>query len=220
MSRLLVLAVLVVLIVPSSASAAPARAFSDGFATLDAARWAPGEHQLGRSALRAANVTVRGGALQLVLPAGGTDGGEIRSTRQYSGGVARARLQVANAPSSITGFFLYAAPDYASEIDIEVFNDPSGKVLFSTYANGRQTNTETRTLGFDPTAAPHDYEIAWGNGRVSFTVDGQVLRTWTAGVTKLPMNLYANAWFPAWLEGLAPAGRRATVIDQIEYRRR
>jgi hypothetical protein len=34
------------------------------------------------------------------------------------------------------------------------------------------------------------------------------------------MNLFANAWFPAWLDGLAPVGRRATVIDQIEYRRR
>jgi hypothetical protein len=34
------------------------------------------------------------------------------------------------------------------------------------------------------------------------------------------MNLYANAWFPAWLDGLAPAGTRTTVIDRLEYRRR
>lgn len=218
MSRLPVLAVLALLIVPSTASAAPA--FRDGFTTLDATRWAPGEHQLGRSTLTAANVAVTDGALELALPAGTTDGGEIHSTETYTSGVARARMQVADAPSSITGFFLYAAPDYASEIDIEVFNDPSGTVMFSTYAGGRQTHTETQALGFDPTAALHDYEIAWGNGRVTFTVDGVVLRTWTTGVTKLPMNLFANAWFPAWLDGLAPAGRRATVIDEIEYRRR
>jgi beta-glucanase (GH16 family) len=220
MSRLLCFAVLALLIVPSTASAAPPRAFSDTFAALDATRWVPGEHQLGRSALTAGNVGVRDGALELVLPAGSTDGGEIRSVELYDRGVATARMQVADAPSSITGFFLYAAPDYASEIDIEVFNDPSGKVMFSTYANGRQTNTETRTLDFDPTAAPHDYEIAWGGGRVSFAVDGVELRTWTTGVTQRPMNLFANAWFPAWLDGLAPAGRRATVIDRIEYRRR
>ena len=220
MSRLLALAVLAFVIVPSTADAATPRAFRDGFSSLDAARWTPGEHQLGRSSLTAANVIVRDGALELVLEADRTDGGEIRSTQTYTSGVAKARMQVASAPSSITGFFLYAAPDYASEIDIEVFNDPSGKVMFSTYAGGRQTHTETRTLGFDPTAAPHDYEIAWGSGRVSFSVDGVVLRTWTTGVTKLPMNLYANAWFPAWLDGLAPTGRQATVIDQIEYRRR
>ena len=220
MSRLLVLVALTVLILPSTADAAPARAFSDGFASLDAARWTPGEHQLGRSALTAGNVVVRGGALELALPAGTTDGGEVRSTPTFTDGVVTARLQVANAPSSITGFFLYAPPDYASEIDIEVFNDPSGTVLLSTYAGGRQTHTETRALGFDPTAAPHDYEIAWGNGRAAFSVDGVVLRTWTTGVPKLPMNLYANAWFPSWLDGIAPAGRRATVIDRIDYRRR
>lgn len=221
MSRLLALAVLAVLIVPSTANAAAPRAFTDGFdTTLDASRWTPGEHQLGRSALTADNVLVRDSALELALPAATTDGGEIRSTQTYAGGVATARMQVANAPSSITGLFLYAAPDYASEIDIEVYNDPSGTVMFSTYANGRQTHTETTTLGFDPTAAQHDYEIAWGNGRVTFTVDGAPLRSWSTGVTKLPMNLYANAWFPAWLDGLAPADRRATVIDRIEYRRR
>jgi endo-1,3-1,4-beta-glycanase ExoK len=220
MSRLLLLAIVSALMAPSTTNAAPSGAFRDGFTTLDPARWTAGGHQLGRSALTAGNVLVRNGALELVLPAGSTDGGEIRSTQTYASGVATTRMRVASAPSSITGFFLYAAPDYASEIDIEVFNDPSGKVMFSTYAGGRQTHTETRTLGFDPTAAPHDYEIAWGSGRVSFSVDGVVLRTWTTGVTKLPMNLYANAWFPAWLDGLAPTGRQATVIDQIEYRRR
>lgn len=221
MSRLLcLLAILVPLTVPAAANAAPIRSFKDEFTRLDPARWAPGEHQLGRSALTAANVTARNDALELVLPAGTTDGGEIRSTQPLPSGVATARMQVANAPSSITGFFLYSAPDYASEIDIEVFNDPSGTVMFSTYAGGRQTHTETRTLGFDPTAAMHDYEIAWGSGRVTFKVDGVALRSWTTGVTTLPMNLYANAWFPAWLDGLAPAGRRATVIDHIEYRRR
>ena len=43
--------------------------------------------------------------------------------------------------------------------------------MFSTYAGGRQTHTETRPLGFDPTAAAHDYTIRWGNGRVRFLVD-------------------------------------------------
>ena len=99
-------------------------------------------------------------------------------------------------------------------------NDRTGTVLFTTYAGGRQTHTETRALGFDPTAAAHRYEIAWGPGGVTFTVDGVALRTWTDGVPEAPMNLYANAWFPVWMDGLAPAGTRTTVIDRVEYRRR
>jgi beta-glucanase (GH16 family) len=211
-------AALAMLILPSAAHAA-AGDFRDDFSSFDTTRWAVGEHQLGRSALTSANVAVADGTLGLALPAATTDGGEIRSRAQYSAGTARARLKVANAPSSITGFFLYAAPDYAAEIDIEIFNDPSGRVMFSTYAGGRQTHTETRSLGFDPTAAHHDYTISWGNGKVRFLVDGVQLRSFSNGVPKAPMNLFANAWFPAWLEGLAPAGPQATVIDEIEYRR-
>ena len=78
----------------------------------------------------------------------------------------------------------------------------------------------TRSLFLDHTAASHTYEIAWSPGRAAFTVDGVTLRTWTTGVPTAPMNLYANAWFPVWLEGLAPAGTRASVFDRIEYRRR
>ncbi len=200
-------AVLAALLSPAAADAA-APAFTYG------------EHQLGRSALKPEHVVKRGNSFRLNLPAGTTDGAEIRSTKQYASGVVRSRIRVANAPSSLTGFFLYAAPDYASELDIEIMNDRTGTVLFSTYADGRQTHTETRELGFDPTAAAHSYAIAWGPRHATFTVDGVALRTWTDGVPAAPMNLYANAWFPAWLDGLAPAGTRSTVIDRIEYRRR
>jgi beta-glucanase (GH16 family) len=205
--KVLLVAVLAVLLLPVSAHAA-------------APTFTPGEHRLGRSTLDPANVVQRRNTFRLNLPGGTTDGAEIRSTRQYTSGVVRSRIKVANAPSSWTGFFLYAAPDYASEIDIEIMNDRTGTVLFTTYAGGRQTHTETRELGFDPTAAAHGYEIAWGPGRVTFSVDGIALRTWTDGVPEAPMNLYANAWFPVWMDGLAPAGTRATVIDRIEYRRR
>jgi beta-glucanase (GH16 family) len=164
-------------------------------------------------------VTVGNGALGLALPAV-TGGGEIKSNEAFSSGIFSARMKVADAPSSLTGFFLYAAPDYASEIDIEVLNDPSGTVLLSTYAGGRQTHTETRSLGFDPTAAFHDYEIRWLSGKVTFWVDGVKLRGWNNGAPNAPMALFANAWFPSWLAGLEPDGPRVTLIDQIAYRPR
>jgi beta-glucanase (GH16 family) len=55
---------------------------------------------------------------------------------------------------------------------------------------------------------------------VTFSVDGEPLRTWTSGVPKAPMNLYANVWFPAWLAGTAPPEGQATTIGEIEYRPR
>lgn len=199
-----------------AATAVAATGFSDPFDGLDAGRWSVGDHTLGRSRLDPANAVVAGGALELRHPAGSLDGAEVRTTALSRTGVYRARIRAAAAPSSLTGFFLYAAPDYASEVDIEILNDPAGTVLLSTYAGGRQTHTETRALGFDPTAAFHDYEIQLDRKAVTFRVDGVALRTWKTGVPTAPMALYVNSWFPAWLAG-TPSPGAATLVDRAEF---
>ena len=66
-------------------------------------------------------------------------------------------------------------------------------MLLSTYAGGRQTHTETRSLGFDPTAAFHTYEIDLDRKAVTFRVDGAALRTWKNGALTAPMALYLNS---------------------------
>jgi beta-glucanase (GH16 family) len=197
------------------ARSTPPRTVTDDFAALDLARWTPASHPLGRSTLAPQNVTVANGSLALGLPAGTTDGAEVRSSAAYRSGSFEARIRVARAPSSLTGFFLYAPPDLASEIDIEILDDPTGTVLFTTYAGGRETHHERRALGFDATAAAHDYRIDWSSGTAAFAVDGQVLRRWKGGIPTAPMNLYLNAWFPTWLDGIpAPAGA-ATLVDRV-----
>jgi beta-glucanase (GH16 family) len=197
------------------ARSTPPRAVTDDFAALDLGRWTPTEHPLGRSALAHENVTVANGRLSLGLPAGTTDGAEARSTAAYRKGTFEARVRAARAPSSLTGFFLYAPPDYASEIDVEILNDGSGTVLLTTYAGGRETHHERRALGFDPTAAAHDYRIDWSTGTAAFAVDGRVVRRFRGGIPAAPMSLYLNAWFPRWLDGVpAPAGA-ATLVDRV-----
>jgi beta-glucanase (GH16 family) len=216
MSRLLrcaVLAVAALALLPMTPAAA-ATGFTDPFTSLDPLRWVAGDHGLGRSRLDPANVSVSGGALALALPAGTLDGGEVRTTSLWRTGTYRARLKVAAAPSSLTGFFLYAPPDYESEIDIELLGDASGTVLLSTYARGAQTHTETRRLGFDPTAGFHDYAFTVARKSVTFRVDGVALRTWKTGIPTAPMALYVNAWFPAWLAGV-PSPGAATLVDEI-----
>jgi endo-1,3-1,4-beta-glycanase ExoK len=217
--RLLLLCAVVLL----SAMAAPAhgavRDITDEFAAFDTTRWTATAHPLGRSVVDPANVRVAGGRLALTLPAGRTDGGEVRSTAAFRAGSFAARIRAASAPSSITGFFLYAPPDYASEIDIEILNDATGTVLLTTYAGGRETHHERRALGFDPTAAFHDYRIDWSRGSVAFAVDGRVLRRWTDGVPSAPMNLYLNAWFPRWLAGLPPAAAADALVERVRHPR-
>ena len=217
-----VLGLLVLLATAPGCDAAPVpaatSAFVDDFTALDPTRWTPGpEHRLGRSRIDPAHVQVGGGALLLTLPGGTLDGAELRTVDLLPAGVARARLRVADAPSSLTGFFLYAPPDYAHEIDIEIHDDPAGRVVLSTYDAGAMTHSVEVGLPFDPTAALHDYEIATGDGRVVFRADGRPLATWSDGVPAAPMALYLNAWFPAWLPGTPPSSTRETRVVRVSH---
>jgi licheninase len=210
--RLLMTLALTTLLAVAPAAAARAAGFTDPFTTLDQQRWTIGDHALGRGRFDPANVFVTDGALALSLPAGTLDGGEVRTAATWGAGTFRARIKAGAAPSSLTGFFLYAPPDYESEVDIEIVGDT---VLLSTYAGGAQTHTETRPLGFDPTAAFHDYEIELTRHSVTFRVDGRALRTWKNGIPKAPMALYMNTWFPTWLGGVTSAATVATLVDSV-----
>ncbi len=121
--------------------------FTDGFDSFDESRWTKGDHNLGRSYLDPNNIGVSNGNLEIKLPARTLEGGEIVSDDLYGYGSYAARIKVPNAPSSITGFFLYEPPDHASEIDIEIYNDSSRKIIFSTYAGGARP---IRRLCFSP----------------------------------------------------------------------
>jgi len=201
----------------AGAASALGVAFSDNFGSFDAARWTKESHALGRSELDPANVDVAGGKLRVKIPAGTLDGGEIRSNSLYYHGSYVARMKLPHAPSSITGFFLYRSPDYAREIDIELFNDSTRRIMFTTYAGGRQTNTATMRLPFDATAAYHTYAFRYGPGVVRFYVDGKVVKTFKDGVPNSSMYLYTNTWFPAWLDGKAPTSDRYLMVDWISY---
>lgn len=194
--------------------------FADEFDTFDAGRWSKGDHRLGRSYLDPNNASVAEGNLRVKLPARTLNGGEIRSKSLYGYGSHSVRMKLPHAPSSITGFFLYYPPDYASEIDIEVYNDSSRRlVIHGTYANGGQTNTETVELPFDPTNGFHEYSFYYAPGSVTFYADDTLMRTWTEGVPTASMNLYLNSWYPAWLEGRKPNKDRYVLVDRIEHTR-
>ena len=202
----------------SVAGAARTGDFRDDFtAPLDVHQWYASSRPFGWGTVDPANVGVSGGMLGIRLPGGTRNGGEIRRLGLTRYGSYRALIKLANAPSSLTAFFLYKKPDYAQELDIEIYNDSSRRVLFSTYAGGSQTNTVEKLLPFDATAGFHEYAIEYDPGSVRFLVDGVQLQRFTSGVPRSSMYLYVNAWFPSWLAGTPPANDAYTYVDWVEH---
>lgn len=194
-------------------------AFHDDFDSLDRDSWSVTSKvnkRLGRSYLKPDNVSVQDGSLRLKLSAGALDGGEIASRELYKYGSYRARIKVPDARSSITGFFLYEEPDFEKEIDIEIFNDPSGRIMFTTYAGGEETNNVKKNLPFDPTKNFHEYRFDFYAEKAEFYVDGELLHRFTKGLPEDPMRLYVNAWFPTWLSGRKPETEGYVYVDWLE----
>ncbi len=189
----------------------------EDFGGLDEERWSVSSKELGRGRLEPENTSVENGRLRLKIPADTFDGGEIESRKLYQYGSYRARVKVADAPSSLTGFFLYREPDFEKELDIEIFNSPSGRILFTTYSNGGETNNVRKRLPFDPTKDFHEYRFDFYPGRVEFYVDGGLMQSFDEGLPEEPMNLYANAWFPTWLPGERPTRDSYTYVDWIQH---
>jgi beta-glucanase (GH16 family) len=199
------------------AQAQEGSSFFEGFYSFDTARWSKGDHVLGRSYLDLTNVYTSNGNLRIAIPARTLEGGEVRTNALQGYGSYSARMQLPNAPGSITGFFLYKGPDYESEIDIEVFNDSSRRIMFSTYAGGTQTHTETMTLPFDPTTGFHEYRFDYAADSVTFYADGKAMKRWDSGIPQTSMHLMVNTWFPTWLHPKRPNKTVYTLVDYLGY---
>lgn len=189
----------------------------EDFASLNGERWEEPSKKLGRGSLKSGNIQAESGRLRVKIPAGTHDGGEIESRKLYQYGSYRARIKGADAPSSISGFFLYSPPDFENEHDVEIYNDNSRRILFTTYSGGVQTNTVTKKLPFDPTADFHEYRFDLSPDAADFYVDGVRLQTFRDGLPAEPMKLFVNSWFPTWLPGEKPEKDSYTYVDWIRH---
>jgi hypothetical protein len=185
--------------------------------SLDPAVFKTSSHRLGQTQFKPENVAVNDGQLVITIPAGTMTSGEVSSTDLKSYGSYEISMKLPDAPSSITGFFLYAPPDYDQEIDIEIYNHPDGKIMFTSYANGGLTESVTKDLNFDPTADFHHYRINYQPDTIDFYVDDILLTRFSEGIPHNPMYLMVNAWFPDWLDKKPPAQTQQLLIDWIHY---
>jgi len=182
----------------------------------DPAAWIPQSHPLGRGNFIANNVSESGGVLSLALSAGAYDGAEIRSDERVRHRTVEARMRTPDADGSISAFFLYElVPSRNDEIDIEILNDGSREIWFTTWVADRQTNHTEHVLPFDPAAGFHDYRIEWTRKRVRFYVDGQLLEEFGSGIPRDAMYVMSNAWWPVWLSGPKLSAPQALEIDRL-----
>ncbi|MEA4807015.1 glycoside hydrolase family 16 protein [Acetobacterium wieringae] len=190
----------------------------ENFDRLDQAVWSITDKSLGRTWLNPANIEVNNGFLKIRMPANRLEGGEIVNRGAVSYGRYESRMKLPSVPSSITGFFLYAPPDYFYEIDIEIHNTTEGKLLLTTYADGEVQNEYEGVLGFDPTADFHNYRFDYTADQVAFYVDDQFITAWQDGFPKgEPMQLMVNSWYPNWLAGTPTPTDQVLLVDWIRY---
>jgi beta-glucanase (GH16 family) len=151
--------------------------------------------------MRPEQVVMDASGFQLILPPHSCDGAEVRTRDRVHFGEYSVLMQPPDSPGSLSAFFLYADVATANdEIDIELFNDGSHRVIVSAWMTGKQTRSETLTLPFDPRVAPHRYTIRWTVRALEFLADDRRLARWTDGYPASPMKLMVNAWWPIWLE--------------------
>ncbi len=188
----------------------------EGFGGMELPGWTAATHPLGRGSVRSTNVTLGGGTAALALSADAYDGAEILTTTRYGPGAYEARMRTPHAPGSVSAFFLYEGVVGGNdEIDIEIFNDGTRRVMFTTWVAGQETNNVAHTLPFDPAAARHDYRIEWSTTGVRFRVDGVAMQEFRRGIPKKEMFVMANTWWPVWLSGPLLEAPRAFEIERI-----
>ena len=189
----------------------------DDFQNLDDSLWMKREFVLGRSKLQSENVYINNDKLLIRLPGLTVNGGEIQSRGEMGFGSYEIRMKLPNAPSSITGFFLYKEPDFFHEIDIEIYNEQKAYILFTTYADGDVRNEYKEYLDFDPSEDFHNYRFDYYPNKVSFYVNNEHQISWTEGFSVEPMRLILNTWYPKWLDGIEPMEDKYLVVDWIRY---
>lgn len=181
----------------------------------------PGGHVLGRGLLRPENVLRRDEGFHLRLSRARCEGAEIRTNERYGDGTFSARMRTPYAPGSLSAFFLYEdAPQRNDELDIEILNDGSGKVLLTAWSEGEMTGQEIIRLGFDPSEEVHEYSITRAGPRVEMRIDGVLMASWRRRMPEGPMRVVANVWWPTWLP-CEPGGsgdRGALEVERIEIR--
>lgn len=199
-------------------------AWQDDFDTLDTAAWQLQSFTFGgnEAQFTPQNAAVANGVLTISLtpnPNSTTEpywGVEMRSAKTLTYGKVSARMRFATGSGVVSGLVLFYTP-YPNcnwnEIDIEHLGGSSNtsQLNCQVYLG---TPVPSCTTSVSPTQDPkvvdlgvnaetdfHQYDIEWTPAGVSTSIDGKLLRTWTAHADLL--NLPETVLFTIWASSAA-----------------
>ncbi|GAA5892004.1 hypothetical protein JCM8208_002966 [Rhodotorula glutinis] len=164
------------------------------------------------------NVDIVDGALSLKVT-GQPGTGEVQSAEVATVeqgilyGKVTTRAKASPVPGVCHGFFFYDKDN--REVDIELLTSYYTKgrgdsvkpgIQYTNHpltADGEMYN-EVYAYPWDPTADFHDYTVEWTSSETIFSLDGEVMATFTVNVPKKPMTFNWNSWSsgePNWSAG-------------------
>ena len=196
--------------------------FIDDFNSFNSARWIISNKLTpGFGRFDAQNISLKDGFLSILFPKETKDGGEVKTTApaKYKYGTYRASIKTpSQLPGTYTTFFLYESTNL-DEIDIEIWNDGSGKLDLNTWVKGVQKFSSQIILPFDPSSQFHEYRIDYYPNEVSFWVDNVKMK-FTADLSQIPTsltNIYISGWWPKWMPGNVSGTDKFAVYDWIKH---
>ncbi|MBQ7432956.1 MAG: family 16 glycosylhydrolase [Lachnospiraceae bacterium] len=146
------------------------------------------------------NISFVDGIMEMTIDSdgnGGYTGGEYRTQEAFGYGMYQVNMKPISNPGVVSSFFTYTGPSDGTiwdEIDIEFLGYDTTKVQFNYYTNGVGGHECLYDLGFDASKDFHTYGFYWGEGVITWYVDGQAVRTATANIPTTPGHIMMNVW--------------------------
>jgi len=133
-------------------------------------------------------------------------GTDLRSNQSFALGMGihitvRAKMDT-TTPGIVGGIFLYAlkpgSTTYHDEIDFELLTNLPNGVQTNIYSNEKLGTGNVQFVPYTSGSITdyHTYEIKWQPNRVSWFIDGNLVRTETIHVPAGPMTFHLNIWVP------------------------
>ncbi len=191
------------------------------FETLDENIWSViNKSTPGYGLFKAQNIIIQGGTLSILYPKNTKDGGEVRSaSSSFKYGSYRASIRPpSQLPGTYTTFFLYNSVTL-DEIDIELWNDNSRQVTFTTWVAEKKRYSKSVILNYNPSEQFHEYRIDYYPSETSFWVDNVKIGSTNvqADIPKSNMSVYINGWWPKWMTGTTVQTDKYAVYEWIKF---
>jgi beta-glucanase (GH16 family) len=132
----------------------------------------------------------------------------------------RAKMNT-STPGIVGGIFLYAlkpgSTTFHDEIDFELLTNLPNGTQTNIYSNEPLGAGHPQFVSYTSGSITdyHTYEIKWQSNRVSWFIDGNLVRTDTSHVPAGPMNFHLNIWVPdsGWDEAYSPTLQPTTTAS-------